>query len=227
MVNETVFTIMAKKPQVGKTKTRLCPALSQQEAVALYEALLLDTITLVADLRWADLTIAITPPESGRYFESVTPDGTLLLPVEGKDIGECLAQVMDTLLGMGYRKALALNSDGPSLPPEYLLQAARHLDDKDIVLGPGHDGGYYLVGMSCPHPEIFDDIDWSTDRVLSQTLERAGRLGLRTALTPQWYDVDTPGDLARLQAELRHLSPDNLIHCRRFLAVNKLNFQPD
>lgn len=226
-MNETVFTIMAKKPQVGRTKTRLYPALSQLEAVALYEALLLDTIALVADLRWADLTIAITPPESAKYFESVTPAGTLLLPVEGKDIGECLAQVMDTLLAMGYRKALALNSDGPSLPTEYLVQAARHLDGRDIVLGPGHDGGYYLVGMSCPHPEIFDDIDWSTDRVLSQTLERAGGSGLHTALTPQWYDVDTPGDLARLQAELKHLSPDRLIHCRKFLAENKLNSQPD
>lgn len=226
-MNETVFTIMAKKPQAGKTKTRLYPALSQQEAVALYEALLLDTISLVADLRWADLTIAITPPESGKYFESVSPDGTLLLPVEGKDIGECLAQVMDTLLAMGYRKALALNSDGPSLPPEYLVQAARHLDDRDIVLGPGHDGGYYLVGMSRPHQEVFEDIDWSTERVMSQTLERAGRLGLHTALTPQWYDVDTPGDLARLQAELKHLSPDRLIHCRKFLAENKQIFRPD
>jgi len=226
-VNQTVFAIMAKKPQVGKTKTRLSPALTQQEAVALYEALLKDTIALVAELHWADLTIAITPPGSREYFESIAPVGTLLLPVEGKNIGKCLAKATETLFSLGYRKVLALNSDGPSVPPEYLVNAARYLDEADIVLGPGHDGGYYLVGMTSPHPELFEDIDWSTERVLPQTLERARRLGLRPALTPQWYDVDTPADLARFEVELIQLPPDRLLKCRKFLATYRLNYPVD
>lgn len=226
-MNQTVFAIMAKKPQVGKTKTRLSPALTQQEAVALYEALLKDTVALVAELHWADLTIAITPPGSREYFESIAPVGTLLLPVEGKNIGKCLSKATETLFSLGYRKVLALNSDGPSVPPEYLVQAARYLDEADIVLGPGHDGGYYLVGMTSPHPELFEDIDWSTERVLPQTLERARRLGLRPALTPQWYDVDTPADLARFEVELIQLPPNRLLQCRKFLAAYRLNNPAD
>lgn len=217
-MNETVIVIMAKQPQIGKTKTRLYPTLSAQETVGLYQALLLDTLALVSNLPWADLAVAISPLESRPYFESITPSGTLLLPVEGQNIGDCLAQAMELALGMGYRKALALNSDGPSLPPKYLEQAAAYLDQTDVVLGPGDDGGYYLVGMSHPHAAIFNGIAWSTEHVLSQTLERAAELGLRTAITPQWYDVDTPADLLRLQEELEILSPDQLLHTRHFLA---------
>jgi glycosyltransferase A (GT-A) superfamily protein (DUF2064 family) len=70
---------------------------------------------------------------------------------------------------------------------------------------------------------IFEGIEWSTDGVLVQTLERAGRLGLKTSLTPNWYDVDTPGDLLRLQQELKTLLPDQLPHSRRFLAGIELS----
>ena len=183
-MREAVIIVMAKQPQVGRTKTRLCPPLSWQDAAALYEALLLDTLSLVSALQGIDLAVAITPPESQPYFERIAPAGTLLLPIEGSDIGDCLSQVIKIVLRMGYCKALALNSDGPSLPPEYLQQAIDYLDRYDLVLGPGHDGGYYLVGMRRAASEIFRGIAWSTDKVLSQTLERARALGLQVWLTP-------------------------------------------
>jgi hypothetical protein len=216
-VKDTLIAVMAKQPLVGKTKTRLYPALSLVEAAELYQALLLDTIELASRQPWADLAVAITPPESRPYFESITPRETLLLPVEGQDIGACLAQTLDLALNLGYRKVLALNSDGPSVPPEYLEQAANDLEGADVVLGPGEDGGYYLVGLTQPHPGIFSDIAWSTEKVLSQTLERAAGLGLRTTLTPPWYDVDTPAEVLRLVKELQAISPDRLPNSRRFL----------
>jgi len=226
-MNDTAIVIMAKQPQIGKTKTRLNPLLSLEETAAFYQALLLDTIHMVSNQLWADLAVAFTPPESRRYFESITPPGTLLLPVEGEDIGDCLAQVMENLLRIGYRKVLALHSDGPSLPAQYLEQATLYLEQTDIVLGPGDDGGYYLVGMSHPHTEIFKGISWSTEQVLSQTLERAKRLGLRTELTPRWYDVDIPPDLLRFQKELETLPSDRLPHSRRFLASFDLGARLD
>jgi len=216
-MKDTLIVVMAKQPLVGKTKTRLVPALSLQEAADLYQALLLDTLAMVSDLPWADLAVAITPPQSRPYFESITSAGTLLLPVEGQDIGACLAQTLDLALQLGYRKVFALNSDGPSVPPEYLGQAVNYLEQADVVLGPGEDGGYYLVGLTQPHPGIFSDITWSTENVLSQTLERAAGLGLRTALTPPWYDVDTPAEVLRLIKELEAISPDRLPNTRRFL----------
>ncbi len=72
-------------------------------------------------------------------------------------------------LDLATAKLLALNSDGPSVPPEYLGQAANDLEQADVVLGPGEDGGYYLVGLTQPHPGIFSHIAWSTENVLSQT----------------------------------------------------------
>jgi uncharacterized protein len=222
-MKETLIIVMAKHPQVGKTKTRLVPDLSPGEAADLYQALLLDTLSLVASQTWAELAVAITPPGSRSYFESITPPGTLLLPVDGMDIGGCLAQALDMSLGMGYRKALALNSDGPSLPAQYLEQAALYLEEAELVLGPGEDGGYYLLGMSRLHGAIFEGIAWSTAQVFTQTLDRAAGLELRVALTPAWYDVDTPADLHRLQEELQTLPPDRLPHTRRWLAALDLS----
>jgi uncharacterized protein len=217
-VNKTIIIIMAKQPQIGRTKTRLYTALSPQHAVEFSEALLLDSIDLVSGLSWSDLALAITPPGSGHYFQAITPAGTRLVPVAGENIGQCLAQATSALFSMGYRKALALNSDSPSLPADYLMQAADQLAQVDLVLGPAYDGGYYLVGMSRPYPEIFEGIAWSTEQVLAQTLERAQELGLSTALIPPWHDVDTPIDLVRFLAEVEQMPADRLVNSRRALA---------
>ena len=218
MLNSTACVIMAKQPQVGRTKTRLCPPLTPQEAADLSEALLLDTIALVSQLPGIDLALAITPPTSQAYFAQVTPLDTRLLPVEGENIGVCLAQAFGVLLDLGYRKVIALNADSPSLPAEFIVQAVDLLDQADLVLGPGEDGGYYLMGMNRLHTGIFDDIDWSTARVLTQTLQRSHALGLSVALTPYWYDVDTFQELKRVNQELGELPADRLTHTRRFLA---------
>ena len=216
-MNDTSLVIMAKKPIVGFTKTRLCPPLLPHQASALYEALLLDTIALGTDLKGVDLAIAVTPSDSSDYFQTIAPPDALLLPVDCPDIGSCLSQVMEKLIGNDYKKAFAINSDGHSLPPDYLHQAVRSLDDCDLVLGPSEDGGYYLVGVKRHQPDVFTGITWSTSNVLSQTLSKASNLGLRVALLPEWYDIDTWEDFVRLEAELEHLPPDRLKYTRRFV----------
>lgn len=219
---ETAVLLMAKQPQAGRTKTRLCPPLSPQQAADLYEALLKDTLALVSSLSGIQLAIAVSPAGAVGYFQGICPLGTLLLPVEGETIGVCLEKGIGALLERGFQKVLALNTDGPSLPGEYLSQAVALLDGHDLVLGPGEDGGYYLVGMKQPQAAIFQDIPWSTSEVLERTLRQARAAGLRTALTPPWYDVDTPADLQRLQAELDSLPGDRLVHTRGFLAAQSI-----
>ena len=223
MTEPAVCVIMAKQPEIGRTKTRLSPPLSLPEAARLYEALLRDTIDLVADQSDLKLALAITPPGSFVYFKSIAPPDSLLLPVEGADIGDCLRQVFDRLSSAGYPKVLALNSDGPSLPAEYLRCACLALQSHDLVLGPGHDGGYYLVGMAEPHLGVFDGIEWSTGLVLQQTLQRARKLNLRVSLTPEWYDVDTVNDLRTLAGELDQIIPERLLHTREFLSTFDLS----
>jgi rSAM/selenodomain-associated transferase 1 len=208
---------MAKAPAVGRTKTRLCPPLSPTEAAQLYEALLRDTIHLAAGLDGVQLAIALTPPEATQQFERWSPPGTVLLPVSGADIGQCLDRAFSSLLAAGHNGVMALNSDGPTLPAAYLARALAHLVQADVVLGPGEDGGYYLIGLRAPQPKLFYEIDWSTERVLSQTLARAESLELCVALLPPWYDVDTAPDLDRLRAEIVSLPPDAVPHTRRFI----------
>jgi rSAM/selenodomain-associated transferase 1 len=217
-MSDPVLVIMAKQPAVGRTKTRLSPPLTPAEAAALYEAMLRDTIQLGARLEGVRLAIAVTPPEAVGTFRRIGPPGVILLPVAGVDIGDCLNQVLGRLLAAGHPQAIALNSDGPTLPESRLRQAFARLDGADVVLGPSEDGGYYLIGLKQACPELFRDIEWSSERVTAQTLARAQAMGLSVALLPPWYDVDTSADLDRLQGELATLPATALPHTRRFFA---------
>jgi uncharacterized protein len=211
-----VIAIMAKEPAVGRTKTRLCPPLTLAQAAMLYQAMLRDTVALVEGLGEAALALAVTPPQALECFRRISPPETILVPVAGADIGACLSQTLTCLLATGHPQALALNSDGPSLPAEYLSQALAQLEEADVVLGPSEDGGYYLIGLKRPRPALFEGIAWSTTQVTVQTLARAEALGLGVALLPAWYDVDTAEDLARLREEISVLPPETLAHTRRF-----------
>ena len=96
---------------------------------------------------------------------------------------------------------MLIGTDSPTLPSHLLSVAHSALATHDVVLGPADDGGYYLIGMNGLHRSLFEVIDWSTERVLSQTLERARSAGLSVFLLPPWYDIDTGGDLARLASD--------------------------
>jgi rSAM/selenodomain-associated transferase 1 len=220
-MSDPALVIMAKQPIVGRTKTRLSPPLTPAEATALYEALLLDTIELGAGLKGVQLAIAVTPPQAVDTFRHIGPPGIILLPVAGTDIGDCLDQVLGRLLAAGHPLAIALNSDGPTLPDAYLRQAFDRLRGFDVVLGPSKDGGYYLIGIKEARPELFRDIRWSSERVTAQTLARAEAMGLSVALLPPWYDVDTGADLERLRGELATLPAETLPHTRRFFAHSR------
>ncbi len=217
-----VLAIMAKQPRVGYSKTRLCPPLTPAQAAALAEALLRDSLALGAGLADTTLAVAVTPPDALDYFRGLAPPDTQLLPVAAADVGEALDKTLTTLLQQGFRRALAFNADGPSAPPMLFPLAFTMLETHDVVYGPSADGGYWLVGVRQPQPELFYNIHWSTPQVMRQSLQRAAQAGLRAALLPEWYDVDTPADLARLQAELESLPPAALPHTRAFLAAHPI-----
>jgi glycosyltransferase A (GT-A) superfamily protein (DUF2064 family) len=115
-----------------------------------------------------------------------------------------------------------IDSDSPTVPAENFAEAVELLSaTKDlVVLGPSDDGGYYLIGMKKPHRQLFEEIDWSTERVLNQTIQRATEIGLEHKLLPSGYDVDDDAGLRRLRDELLAdtTSPDVAPHTREFLA---------
>ncbi len=210
--------IMAKAPRAGEVKTRLCPPLSLVDAAELYRRLLLDKIEQVRSLKTASLAIAYTPDEARAFFEEVAP-GFVLVPQRGADLGDRLANSLGELLDTGHRGALAIDSDTPTLPLEFLQQALDLIvtPEIDVVLGPTEDGGYYLIGLRAVHRELFEAMAWSTQQVLPETIRRADAKGLRVACLPPWYDIDTPDDLARLRMTLAASDGDVPRHTRTFL----------
>jgi uncharacterized protein len=144
----------------------------------------------------------------------------LLVAQGGGDLGRRLLQSLDALLRDGYAGALAIDSDTPTLPTEFLRRAVRLVatPDVDVVLGPCDDGGYYLIGMRRLWPTLFEAMPWSTARVLPETIQRAEAQGLGVARLPSWFDVDTPEDFERLSQSLAQADGETPVHTRRFLA---------
>lgn len=210
--------IMAKAPQAGEVKTRLCPPLSLSDAAELYRRFLFDKIEQVTTLRAASLAIAYTPAEARAFFEEVAP-GFVLVQQRGADLGDRLANSLGELLNRGHHGAMAIDSDTPTLPVSFLQQAVDLVTTPgvDVVLGPTQDGGYYLIGVRAMHRELFEAMAWSTSAVLPETIRRADAKGLRVACLPPWYDIDTPEDLGRLRAELAAPAGDAPRHTRTFL----------
>ena len=194
--------VVAKKPEPGFTKTRLCPPFTLQEAAQFYRCLMLDTLELAARVQDVEHCLAYDPIEAHSYFQNLVPEGFSLIPQQGVDLGERLANTLADRFHQGYRKVVVMNSDGPTLPLPHIEQAFRQLQHYDVCLGMGHDGGYYLIGMKKMQPELFENIAWSSDRVIFQTLDACRRLQLKVFRLPRWYDVDVGEDLQQLRSDL-------------------------
>jgi rSAM/selenodomain-associated transferase 1 len=217
---DRALIVVAKEPSGGRTKTRLSPPLSGQEAADLYRHFLLDTLDLMHTVEGVQPIIAYLPAGAEGFFRRIAPPGFAFAPQEGADLGERLDNVLRYCLRNGYRQAVVMDSDSPTLPVSYVQQAFQELDDPsvDVVLGPCDDGGYYLIGVKSPCSALFQGIVMSTSTVTEETLRRAREQGLRTAFLPVWYDVDTPEDLRRLMEDLR-VQPEHLaMHTRASLA---------
>lgn len=195
--HKLLLVVVAKAPVPGKVKTRLTPPFTPQEAVALYQCFLKDRLAEISTLQGIDLAVAFTPGHARKAFERLTGNGFKLFAQKGADLGQRLNHIFIDKLGSDYDAVSIIDSDTPDLPGEIVEQSFRILlsDEADTVYGPCDDGGYYLVGMCRPHPELFEDIPWSTPAVLNITLERARGLGIKTKLLPCWNDLDTVEDL--------------------------------
>jgi len=207
------IAVMAKASTPGRCKTRLSPPLTPEEAAGLNTAFLRDIAdNLISASAHANIApvMAFAPAGSAGFFREILSTRIDLLETVAPSFGACLRFAAASLLDAGHAAVCLLNTDSPTLPAAYLMAAATALaaPGDRIVLGPSTDGGYYLVGLKHPHRRLFEDIDWSTEKVAAQTLERARELSLPVHLLPSWYDVD---DLAALR-----LLVGEVLHGRRF-----------
>jgi rSAM/selenodomain-associated transferase 1 len=198
---------MTKAPRAGAVKTRLVPPLRHEEAARLSVCFLQDTAANIAGVASAEAAEGVavyTPVGAESAFDDLLQTGFSLVAQRGDGFGERLYHASEDLLALGYQSLCLIDSDSPTLPRSLLAKAVRALarEGDRVVLGPSDDGGYYLIGLKHAHRRLFEDINWSTAQVLSQTLERAAETGLEVSMLPAWYDVDDGSSLNRLCDEL-------------------------
>ena len=208
--NRELLVVVAKEPVPGQVKTRLFPHLSPPEAAILYRNFLCDTLAEMAAIPGIDVAIAFTPAEAEKTFLPIADGFFKLFPQWGTDLGERLCNIFAEKLREGYEAVSIINSDSPDLPKKMVQDSFRLLGSgrAEVVFGPCDDGGYYLVGMKKVFPELFTGIPWSTDRVLSLSLEKARRIGVRPKLLSPWKDIDTYEELVTFYRKYK-ASPRN------------------
>lgn len=197
---ERVLVIMAKAPRPGAVKTRLAQSLSPQAVINFYGCLLDDTLALARSL--SDVDVAIMCPHSDvNELMQVAGRQTSVVAQQGEGLAAGLTSVFAHFAD-GRRRTIAFNSDSPHLPRSVLENAFETLATHDVVVGPTHDGGYYLVGAKASYPSLFANDGMGTSSALERLLSRVRSLGLSVGLGDAFYDVDVIADLSRLAEEL-------------------------
>ena len=194
--SSAALIIFAKAPIPGQVKTRLCPPLAPDEAATLHGTMVLDTLERSRNLLGFDRFLACAPSKQHPFFKAIeVRQGVRLLEQTHGDLGSRMHHAFQAAFDLGFQSAVIVGTDLPTVHSEMFRQALRALADNDGVLGPTVDGGYYLIGLNKPAPELFVDIPWSTDRVFALTQQKAQSLGLTMKLLTQQRDLDTMSDL--------------------------------
>lgn len=199
LTNRTLV-IMAKAPRPGFVKTRLAQSLPASRVDELYRCLLNDTVALARELRNVELAIMCPAPDVedlARALDEAAP----IVPQTGEGLVAGLVSVF-AHFATGKRRVIAFDSDSPHLPVSVLKDAFDALEICDLVVGPTHDGGYYLVGAKASYPELFAGDGMGTANALGSLLKRARGMGLSPHLTEPFYDIDVAADLSRLAEDL-------------------------
>jgi rSAM/selenodomain-associated transferase 1 len=204
------LAVMTKAPRAGEVKTRLVPPLTHNEAAQLNSSFLRDIAAAISAAigetarSYARGVGVYTPRGAEAAYENILPEEFFLIAQRGHNFGDRLILAAEDLFKVGFASVCLINSDSPTVPAENFSQAVEllQLPGDRTVLGPSDDGGYYLIGLKKLHREMFERIDWSTERVLNQTLQRAAQIGVEVKLLPAGYDVDDWATLERLCSEL-------------------------
>lgn len=218
------LAVMAKAPIAGAVKTRLVPFLTAAQAAELARALLLDQLEHLCALDDADLYLAFSPPGEAALMRRLAPPRFEIFPKSQGDLGARMENIFARLFARGYEAALLIGADLAPVPLEYFARAFDYLNAgaPRAVLGPSRDGGYYLVGLNGPQPALFENMTWSHDQVLAQTLAKLAAVRIPVLQLPPWFDIDTPADLTRLRAALDSSLHGTAAHTSQILSALKL-----
>ncbi len=200
---DRVLVIMAKAPRPGTVKTRLAPSLSSAAVIDFYCCLLEDTLALARSLSCVEVAI-MCPDSDVNELAQLAGSDVSVVAQKGDGLAAGLSSVFAHFTDATHqRRVIAFNSDSPHLPSSVLKEAFETLAAHDLVVGPTHDGGYYLVGAKASHPTLFAGDGMGTSTALERLLSRARDLKLSVGFADSFYDIDVAEDLTRLAGELR------------------------
>ena len=202
-----VLAIFLKQPAPGMVKTRLIPSLGPDGAAELYRILAEDVVRRTRPLEGELERLAFFTPKGSRAEMEGWLPGLAWIAQEGGDLGARMAAAFDAAFARGARRVALIGTDVPGLSLDHVRTALASLEGHDLVLGPAHDGGYYLIGLTRPCPGLFRGIAWSTASVFAATTERAAALGLAVRVLEPLRDIDTEDDVRAEWPRIRSLVP--------------------
>lgn len=204
-------------PEEGNVKTRLGPLLNATERSEIAECFLKDSVARSRKAANKDFLAYSSSPGREPDLSGLELNGVTCFKQSEGDLGERLANAIGYVANSGYSPIIVVGTDSPMISEPTLVKAIDAFCDENVelVIGPSDDGGYYLIGMRSPIPELFDGVSWSTDTVYDETISKARRFGIEEIIElPQSFDIDTPADLRRLYREatwspdLQRISPE-------------------
>ena len=196
-MSENLLMVFVKYPAPGAVKQRLAQHLGTDRAAEIYKKIAETIVQKVTPASSEDyiLEIYFSPQEDEKLVRQWLAENEYFSPQQGSDLGARMNNAFQHAFAAGYTKALLIGSDCPDISRTIVSRGFMLLDTHDIVLGPAHDGGYYLIGLRRPDPGLFYGVDWGTGRVLQQTLDKINAANLAVALLPELRDIDRIEDL--------------------------------
>jgi rSAM/selenodomain-associated transferase 1 len=194
--------VFVKVPRLGTVKTRVAQTAGHERALKIYRELVeavLEGIRTVPNVE-----LHFTPADALSEIQPwLRENWTAHAQGEG-DLGERMHRAFADAFASGAERVVIIGSDAPEVRTGDIRAAWKELKSHDIVVGPAIDGGYWLIGLRAPQPELFREIAWSSEQVLGQTLARAKAVGLKIQLLRILTDVDTEEDWNAYVRERKH-----------------------
>lgn len=191
-MNADHLIVFLKAPRPGTVKTRIAATAGREKACAIYRELVETLLSGLGSL--AAVELRFWPDEAGEEIKPWLREGWTSAPQGDGDLGDRLLRAFASAFAAGARRVVIIGSDCPAVETADVHSAWRELSSHDLVVGPAVDGGYWLIGLRAPQPELFDEMAWSSDQVLAVTLQRARGLGRRIQLLRLLNDIDTEAD---------------------------------
>jgi uncharacterized protein len=219
-MKNNAFIIFLKYPELGKVKTRLAKVLGDQFVLNLYENFIKDLYNKALKIS-ADVYVFYTKDSQSTENNIFWNTKFEYFKQQGNDLGKRMYNALDVIINKNYKKCVLIGSDSPDLPVEIINQAFQQLDSNNVVLGPSEDGGYYLIAINqnSLNKTIFNNVKWSTNIVLEQTINNILHEKMTYSLLIKWHDFDYIEDLKELIDNSANV--DNNLYTFKFVKKNQ------